>query len=124
MIETKKLLIQLKNLNNTSNFKECENLLNQISKQPDITTELFKKIKSSYIKDPGWLMVGADFSSLEDRISALTTRDPNKLKVYTGLHIYELNINGTIHHIREDDIINFDGKTYTGEEFYETYRLL
>ena len=31
----------------------------------------------------GWLMVGADFASLEDRISALQTKDPNKLKVYT-----------------------------------------
>lgn len=29
------------------------------------------------------VMLGADFDSLEDRISALTTRDPNKLKVYT-----------------------------------------
>jgi DNA polymerase-1 len=29
-------------------------------------------------------MIGADFDSLEDKISALTTRDPNKLKVYTG----------------------------------------
>jgi DNA polymerase-1 len=27
--------------------------------------------------------MGADFASLEDRISALTTKDPNKLKVYT-----------------------------------------
>ena len=27
-------------------------------------------------------MFGADFDSLEDKISALTTRDPNKLKVY------------------------------------------
>ena len=27
--------------------------------------------------------MGADFSSLEDRISALTTKDPNKIKVYT-----------------------------------------
>ena len=26
---------------------------------------------------------GLDFSSLEDRISALTTKDPEKLKVYT-----------------------------------------
>lgn len=32
---------------------------------------------------PGWLFVGADFASLEDRISALLTKDPNKLKVYT-----------------------------------------
>jgi len=28
-------------------------------------------------------MVGLDFSSLEDRISALTTKDINKLKVYS-----------------------------------------
>jgi DNA polymerase-1 len=28
-------------------------------------------------------MCGLDFSSLEDRISALTTKDPNKLKTYT-----------------------------------------
>ena len=29
------------------------------------------------------MLVGVDFASLEDRISALTTRDPMKLKVYT-----------------------------------------
>jgi DNA polymerase-1 len=31
----------------------------------------------------GYLMVGADYDSLEDKISALQTKDPNKLKVYT-----------------------------------------
>lgn len=31
----------------------------------------------------GWLMVGADYKSLEDMISALQTKDPNKLKIYT-----------------------------------------
>lgn len=30
----------------------------------------------------GWLFVGLDFASLEDRISALTTKDKNKLKTY------------------------------------------
>jgi DNA polymerase-1 len=29
-----------------------------------------------------WIFGGADFNSLEDYISALTTKDPNKLKVY------------------------------------------
>ena len=29
------------------------------------------------------MFLGLDFASLEDRISALTTKDPNKLKVYT-----------------------------------------
>jgi len=42
-----------------------------------------KLIKSCFVPPPGWLFVGADFASLEDRISALTTKDPNKLKVYT-----------------------------------------
>lgn len=42
-----------------------------------------KMIKSCFEAPPGWLFCGIDFSSLEDRISALTTKDPNKLKVYT-----------------------------------------
>ena len=42
-----------------------------------------KWIKSCFRAPPGWLFMGLDFSSLEDRISALTTKDPNKLKVYT-----------------------------------------
>lgn len=41
-----------------------------------------KLIKSCFQAPKGWLLVGLDFSSLEDRISALTTKDPNKLKVY------------------------------------------
>lgn len=44
----------------------------------------YGKLVKSCVKAPiGWLMVGADFSSLEDRIDALLTKDPNKLKVYT-----------------------------------------
>lgn len=42
-----------------------------------------KLIKSCFKAPKGKLMIGIDFSSLEDRISALLTRDPNKLKVYT-----------------------------------------
>lgn len=42
-----------------------------------------KLIKACFTAPPGWIMVGADFASLEDRISALQTKDPNKLKVYT-----------------------------------------
>ena len=42
-----------------------------------------KLIKSCFEAPPGWLFCGLDFASLEDRISALTTKDPNKLKVYT-----------------------------------------
>lgn len=42
-----------------------------------------KLIKYCFGAPPGWIFAGLDFSSLEDRISALTTKDPNKLKVYT-----------------------------------------
>ena len=42
-----------------------------------------KAIKSCFQSPPGWIFVGLDFASLEDRISALTTKDKNKLKVYT-----------------------------------------
>lgn len=43
---------------------------------------LGKLVKSCFEAPPGWIFAGLDFSSLEDRISALTTKDPNKLKVY------------------------------------------
>lgn len=41
-----------------------------------------KLIKSCFTAPKGWLFCGADFNSLEDYISALTTKDPNKLAVY------------------------------------------
>lgn len=41
-----------------------------------------KLVKSLFMAPPGWVFAGADFNSLEDYISALTTKDPNKLKVY------------------------------------------
>ena len=36
-----------------------------------------------FVSPDGWLFCGADFNSLEDYISALTTKDKNKLRVYT-----------------------------------------
>lgn len=50
---------------------------------PSSGTPYAKMIKKCFIAPPGFVFVGADFASLEDRISALTTRDPMKLKVYT-----------------------------------------
>lgn len=41
-----------------------------------------KLIKECFSAPKGWLFGGADFNSLEDYISALTTKDPNKLRVY------------------------------------------
>lgn len=42
-----------------------------------------KLIKACFVAMYGWLFGGADFSSLEDRINAILTKDPNKIKVYT-----------------------------------------
>ena len=42
-----------------------------------------KLIKSCFQAPPGWLFVGLDYASLEDRINTLLTKDPNKIKVYT-----------------------------------------
>lgn len=45
--------------------------------------ELGKLIKTCFAGPYGKIFCGADFRSLEDRISALLTKDPNKIKVYT-----------------------------------------
>lgn len=57
------------------------------SSQPNLQNLPANSIYSKYIKAcfkaaPNRIMAGADFSSLEDRISALLTKDSNKLKVY------------------------------------------
>lgn len=42
-----------------------------------------KLIKYCFSAPDGWLFAGADFNALEDRINALLTQDPNKIKVFT-----------------------------------------
>jgi len=44
---------------------------------------LAKLIKECFEAPPGWVFCGLDFDSLEDKISAVTTKDPQKIKVYT-----------------------------------------
>lgn len=52
---------------------------------PSTGTKYAKMIKLCFAPpfSGEWLLVGADYFSLEDRISALQTKDPNKLSVYT-----------------------------------------
>lgn len=85
---------------------------------PSSGTKYAKIIKKCFVAPDGWVMIGLDFNSLEDMISALTTKDPMKLKVYQGFNVYEVVINGQIHHIRDDTTVSYRGKNYTGEEFY------
>lgn len=49
---------------------------------PSGRTQFGNLIKSCFEAPPGWIFCGVDFASLEDRIGALTTKDPNKLKIY------------------------------------------
>lgn len=50
---------------------------------PSSKSPYSKVIKKCFRAPKGFLFVGLDFASLEDRISAVTTKDTNKLKVYT-----------------------------------------
>ena len=45
--------------------------------------DMQEQVSECFNYESGWLFCGLDFASLEDRISALTTKDPNKLRVYT-----------------------------------------
>lgn len=49
---------------------------------PATGSKYAKIIKSCFQAPSGWLFCGLDFNALEDHISALTTKDQNKLKVY------------------------------------------
>ena len=86
---------------------------------PATGSKYAKLIKSCFQAPKGWLWVGLDYQSLEDHISALVTKDPNKLKVYTGLKKYKLTLNGIAHTISEDTMVEYDGKLITGDQLYE-----
>ena len=49
---------------------------------PSTGSRFAKAVKRCFKTDNNHVFVGIDFSSLEDRISALTTKDPNKLALY------------------------------------------
>ena len=58
------------------------------SKEPNLTnlpsgSQWGELIKSCFRAPPGKLLIGIDSDSLEDKISALTTKDPNKIKIYS-----------------------------------------
>ena len=59
----------------SSNSPNLQNL-------PATGSKYAKIIKNCFRVGKEYLFIGLDFASLEDRISALTTKDPNKLKVY------------------------------------------
>lgn len=116
---------------------------------PSTGTDYANAFKECFVAPKGWLLVGADFASLEDRIAALLTKDPNKLKVYTDLFdghclraysyfhkempdirqipedsevpVYNAKVGGTDICFLATDTINYAGKSYSGKEFYEFF---
>jgi len=58
------------------------------SNSPNLTNlpahgSMGKLVKSCIVAPDGWLFAGADFSALEERIGAILSNDPNRIKVYT-----------------------------------------
>jgi len=53
-----------------------------LQNMPSTGTKYAKAFKRCLIAPEGYVIVGIDFDSLEDRIAAKTTQDPNKLAVY------------------------------------------
>lgn len=99
-----------------------------------------KHIKSCFVGHTGTVMTGADFTSLEDKVNALITKDKNKLAVYTdGYDSHSLRsyfyfpnqltdikqaqpedktyeLNGEYY--LSSDLVTYQGKTLTVGELY------
>lgn len=114
-------------------------------------SEYGKLIKECFVGPDKWLFCGADFSSLEDYISALTTKDPNKLKVYSDGYdghclrayayfkdelpevrqasdmdrCFSIEINGQLLLCKSGDLIKIDnGTTISVEDYFDSHHQL
>jgi DNA polymerase-1 len=113
----------------------------------DVKKRLAKLIKECIQAPPGWLFVGLDFDSLEDKISAVTTNDPEKIKVYSdgydghclralayfGEHMenvellpegatpYKLIMDGKEIYFHSNEEIEYKGKKLLGKELFAQF---
>lgn len=85
---------------------------------PATGTKYAKLMKSCFQAPKGWCLCGLDFNALEDHISALLTKDKNKLKVYTdGYDGHCLRANSYWPELMPDiqeqlNVLNKEGKIY------------
>jgi len=110
-----------------------------------VKQRLAKMIKECFEPPDGWLFVGLDFDSLEDKISAVTTRDPMKIKVYSdgydghclralayfGEHMEDIElapegaktfcteVDGKKIYFHSEEEIDYLGEKMTGQEFFD-----
>jgi len=76
------LLVEyLEKLDSHLSLSDYEQLLQKA--ETILPKSMFGKLKQCFEYESGWLFVGLDFDSLEDKISAVTTNDPQKIKVYS-----------------------------------------
>lgn len=109
-----------------------------------VKQRLAKLIKDCFEPPSGWLFVGLDFDSLEDKISAVTTKDPMKIKVYSdgydghclralayfgehmpdielapeGADTYMTELDGKKIYFHAEEEIEYMGDKMTGKEFF------
>lgn len=115
----KKILYEIQNLIINGQINDVNTFNKLIDDLNILDPSLASEVSSCYEYNPGWIFCGADFNSLEDYISALTTKDPNKLRVYAGFKQFDLTVNGITHRIRDTDVVKYDGELITGELLYE-----
>lgn len=110
-----------------------------------VKKRLAKLIKECFEAPPGWLFIGLDFDSLEDKISAVTTKDPMKIKVYSDgydghclralayfaeempdvelcpddAQAYSASINGKEVFFHSQEVVVYQEKEMTGQDLYD-----
>lgn len=81
-LEANKRLLGYFNLYGTVSGRLSSNSIN-LQQLPATGSRFAKPTKKCFKSTDEWLFVGADYNALEARIDALTTKDPNKLKVFS-----------------------------------------
>lgn len=80
-----------------------------------------KAIKSIFQAPEGKIFTFSDFNSLEDYISALLSKDTNKMKVYLGHEIYQVKGDNGTYIMRDDAEVIFRGDVIKVKDFAEMH---
>ena len=76
-----------------------------------------KLIKSIFAAPDGKIWTYSDFNSLEDYISALLSKDTNKMKVYLGHEIFEIKTDNETFVVRDDSEVRYHGELIKVRDF-------